>query len=269
MKLAVISDIHVDINKSFPVTEAILKTARDHEADALIIGGDLSNEPEVTTAMVETLQTDLGKPVYFIPGNHDMYDTRQAFPSSQAVYDFFRSHPQCLSGRDIDLGSNWILSGDLFWYDYSFADRSKYSPEEFRLQFHEGMMWSDKRFILWERSDAEVSDWFIDRMRQRLSRNLGAKKIVISHMVMNQEFVNWGQYDNVDYFSAFLGSVKIGQLMEEFKVEHCFMGHVHRRLEKTTSCCHYVCPNLGNYSEWDSRDAFREVESVMYFLDID
>lgn len=268
MKLAVITDIHVDINRNYPVIEALIKSAREHQADVLIIGGDITNEPQSSIKVIEDLQTALGIPVYFVPGNHDLYDTEQAFDTSQAVYDYLSDHPQCLSGQDVQLTKDWILLGDLFWYDYSFADTSKYSPEDFRLQFHEGMMWSDKRFIFWEKSDAQVCDWFIQKMRNRLSQHPAAHKIVVSHMIMDQEFVNWGQYDNVDYFSAFLGSEKIGQLMEEFKVDHNFMGHVHLRRERSTDCCHYVCPNLGNFMEWETKDAFREVDQVMYVLEI-
>lgn len=269
MKLAVISDLHMDVSRGYPVLEAVAQAARNKAADILVIGGDISNEPDRSMSAVEWLQAELGHPVYFVPGNHDIYDTEGLYSSTRHVYEALRRHPQCLSGRDATLGQDWVLLGDLFWYDYSFADTEKYTRNQFRIQFHEGRMWNDHRFIKWGEDDQTVSDRFISNMRQRLEKHSHKKKIVVSHMVMNNDFVNWGQFDNVDFFSAFLGSVNIGALMEEFKVNHNYMGHVHLRREKSTACCHYACPCLGGYREWESDDVFREAENVMHMQELE
>ncbi len=268
MKLAVISDLHIDVSRDYPVLEAVAEAARGKGADILVIGGDISNEPDRTMQAMECLQGELDRPVYFIPGNHDLYDTGGLYPSTRAVYEAYVKHPQCLSGLDAELGADWVLLGDLFWYDYSFADQEKYTRDQFRIQFHQGRMWSDHRFIRWGEDDVAVSDWFISRMRQRLMEHQDKKKIVVSHMVMNHDFVNWGQFDNVDFFSAFLGSVKIGALMEEFRVRHNFMGHVHLRRENSTACCHYACPCLGGYREWGTGDVFGEAAAVMHLVEL-
>ena len=66
------SDVYAD--DALRGLEAVLASARQHEADALLIAGDLFDNKRVSDATVDKVFADLGalgKPVVVLPGNHD------------------------------------------------------------------------------------------------------------------------------------------------------------------------------------------------------
>lgn len=261
MKIGLISDLHVDLNGRDAVHGALVERLRD--LDALAIAGDISNSFGITTGFVEDLQKDSGKPVYFVPGNHDLYD--DSFEDTRVLYEAYGQHPQCLTEQVVDLGPYKLL-GDCFWYDYGFA-HEKYSKEDLYPQFHEGLAWSDRRFIRWLAPDEVVSEEMIQKNADRLKALAGKRIILISHMVVNRDFVNWGQYDNVDYFAAFLGSPKIGQMIEDQGVEVTCMGHVHLRKQAVKERAYY-CPCLGNPSAF-TKSLTEEIQDALIILEVD
>ena len=66
------SDVYAD--DALQGLDAVLASARQNEADALLIAGDLFDNKRVSDAMVDKVLADLGalgKPVVVLPGNHD------------------------------------------------------------------------------------------------------------------------------------------------------------------------------------------------------
>ena len=66
------SDVYAD--DALRGLDAVLASARQHEADALLIAGDLFDNKRVSDATVDRVFADLGalgKPVVVLPGNHD------------------------------------------------------------------------------------------------------------------------------------------------------------------------------------------------------
>lgn len=268
MKLAVIADIHLDLNSNHPIMDLICQRAVEEGAQVLIIAGDLSNDCETTLRSVEELKGKFPGEVYFVAGNHDMFNINGKYDSTYTIYDRYMKHENSLMGRDVALNDDWVLLGDMFWYDYSFADQAKYSDAEFRIQTHEGYAWADFKYIDWGNDDKAIAEILLRRMEERLKKHRGKNLIVISHMVMDRDFVGYERYSNTDYFSAFLGSEKIGAMMERYGVKYAVMGHVHLRREKQTAVCTYLCPCLGYAFEWESPDAAAEAASAMKIIEI-
>ena len=55
MKIGVISDLHVDINKAYPVAELLAQQAQQQQLDALLLAGDLSNHVSTTLAFLDRM----------------------------------------------------------------------------------------------------------------------------------------------------------------------------------------------------------------------
>ncbi|MFB0919086.1 MAG: metallophosphoesterase [Clostridiaceae bacterium] len=271
MKLAFISDLHLDLNKKYPVLDMVVETAEEKKADVLVIAGDLSNDCDLTLKYVDELKSKFSGDVYFVAGKHDMFNIDGKYDSTYYIYDKYMQHENSLMNKDVVLNEDWVLLGDMFWYDYSFGDRDKYTDEEFRIQFHEGMAWADYKYIDWQNDDISISDILVDRMEKRIQKYPDKNIIVVSHMVMNRDFVGYERYPNTDYFAAFVGSEKIGQLMEKYGVKIAVMGHVHLRRESYSENTHYICPCLNYYFEWDEKDgdtARKQIENTMKFVEI-
>lgn len=83
MKIAWITDIHlnfVDANR----IETFCQTILSAEPDALLVGGDIGEAPTVQTYL-KLLENRLQRPLYFVLGNHDFYQSTIAQVRNQAL----------------------------------------------------------------------------------------------------------------------------------------------------------------------------------------
>ena len=72
--LVFVSDLHVGSAQPFSVTEKTVEAIRDAQPDAVILGGDLTDDYTTKAEMRETYRLfgSLGVPVYYIDGNHEV-----------------------------------------------------------------------------------------------------------------------------------------------------------------------------------------------------
>ncbi len=79
LRFAVLSDAHVGPVLGHAHVERMAALLRDAPADAVFIPGDLvDGPPDRVAPLLESLR-DLGKPVFFVSGNHELYWGRQAW----------------------------------------------------------------------------------------------------------------------------------------------------------------------------------------------
>ena len=76
MRVGLISDLHIDINKDYPIVELTAETAAEQMTDVLVIAGDISETQNQTLQAIERLQSLCEFPVYYVPGNHDMWNKK-------------------------------------------------------------------------------------------------------------------------------------------------------------------------------------------------
>lgn len=110
MRIGLISDLHVDINEAFPILELTAETAGMQSVDALVIAGDISETQDQTIKAVERLQSLCPFPVYYVPGNHDMWNKNCPERRTEEIDRIYREDPHCLSGKHIILekmAGNW------------------------------------------------------------------------------------------------------------------------------------------------------------------
>lgn len=116
MKIRLISDLHIDINRNFP-----LKFDDEQKKMFTLVAGDVSGVPDMSIAwMKENIKRGA-----FISGNHDVYeaydtieDVKQkfhdAFPATADV-TYFDDEVGVISK---DIGENVLLVADVMYTDY-------------------------------------------------------------------------------------------------------------------------------------------------------
>jgi putative phosphoesterase len=268
MKVGTISDIHIDVNKDYPILELLVKKIREYRLDCLIIAGDISNHISVTLDFIDRIRELSGKPVYFVPGNHDIWDQNGEFLDTWKIYRSYQEHPACLVNRYIPLAYDWVVLGDIGWYDYSYGNKI-FTRDEFDKKMMYDRIWKDSIHLDWRLTDEQVHKNMLDGLEKQLSETAGKKQIAVTHMITNNFFAVPENREPWSYFNAFLGSDEYGGLFERCGVKYSIMGHVHFRRHHTTNGVSYICSCLNYSSEWKSNDCEREIDEALTIINLE
>lgn len=275
MKIALISDIHIDINKDYPVLETVAEAAVLKGADVLVIAGDISETPENTIAAMEQLEHLSGCQVYYVPGNHDMWNKNCPSAKTEDIYAGYVQDARCLSGKHVLLEKGDVklaLTGDIGWYDYSMASPG-YSQELLDGMSVGGRTWQDKFFNQWTADNKGQMMISLNQLEQQLAACGDARVMVVTHMLPVREFCVSTAKKDWSFFNAFLGSTALEDLYKRYAVRYAVCGHVHHRSEMEKDGIRHICPCLGYYSEWpmfglEDDSLKKHVENAMYVLEI-
>ena len=267
MKLAAIADLHVDINKSYPVLECLAGYLKDEGADGVLIAGDISEDVLKTCTSAADLKRLAGIPVWYVPGNHDMWSGDFHILSTDQIYRTFEKDPNCLSNKGCLLKGRretYALIGDIGWYDYSFSS-PQYDEKQLDAMELEGRIWQDRLKNQWTSDNRGCLRRSLERLEAQLVRYREYPAIVVTHMLPVREFCVPGDRAPWDYFNGFLGSEALGELLSRYRVKYAVCGHVHYRKRmrshvpggagqgKAEAAGRYmtcICPCLGYHSEW-------------------
>ena len=100
---------------------------------------------------IERLQSLCEFPVYYVPGNHDMWNKNCPECTTEEIDRIYREDLRCLSGKPVILekdGRQLALVGDVGWYDYSMAS-PEYSRDVLDGMMMDGRTWQDKLYNQW------------------------------------------------------------------------------------------------------------------------
>ncbi len=104
MKLLATADLHIRKQEDTAILARILQAAKEYEAQALLIGGDLLDRPFLdasTEDAVRRLLSGAGLPVFLVAGNHDPMAVTALYQNPpEGVYLF----PETLAGVTIGDG---------------------------------------------------------------------------------------------------------------------------------------------------------------------
>lgn len=267
MKIGIISDIHLDINKDFDVKGAISRAVKKRGIETLLIPGDVSNNYQETLKAIDELIESTGINIYFIPGNHDLWDIDKKINDTKIIEKELMSHHSCICNKVIKLTDTWALIGETGWYDYSFGS-SKFTEEDFKKMSMYGRTWQDSINLDWHENNKEHNDKALNSIRENLLSVKGMNTIVMTHMISHEAFKVPETKPLWDYFNAYLGSDKYGRLYEEMNVKYGIMGHVHYRHEHEENGVRYICACLNYHNEWSTHDVDREVNKAMWEINI-
>lgn len=224
-KIAMISDLHLDINR-VDEQRALVQQSEwliDNQIDVYLIAGDLYNHFDKSLAFVEHLQAMTPHTlVRFVAGNHDMVNDISYAALNQVESATY------LHRRTLDVANtNWRIIGNNGWYDYSFSASTQKTEHDF-LHWKRAY-WIDGA-IKQPMSDPERLQLELDIVSKQLEAAQIAHKQVlfVTHFVPNAAYIrttNDNRFWNMA--NAMLGSVKMGTLLDQYRVAHVLFGHMH------------------------------------------
>ncbi|KAF1297898.1 metallophosphoesterase [Enterococcus sp. JM4C] len=260
-RLAIISDLHVDINHfTEKELQQLFTILMEQEVTHLHLAGDTANRLKTCQAVLDFFNHK-GLATSFIFGNHELADvTGEAMMAHYPNVHF-------LNERFIPLNEKKVLLGFNGWYDYSYSTTNT-EKESLRLK---NLYWYD-RFIQREFSDPEVNRLGLQRLEKILVEleEKGLEVVLATHFVPKREFIVYqtGKYQRWNQLNAFLGSEALGELIDRFaNVQQVVFGHTHRKFEEQQiGNTLYSCRPLGYFYEWQlTRDFIRENQLMETF----
>jgi predicted phosphodiesterase len=152
MRIFAISDLHLD----YAANREWLQQLSQHEYkdDVLILAGDVSDRLALLDEAFKTLTTRFST-VLFVPGNHDLWITRERVHSSFEKLDAVtKAADEHGVRRDIFRSGDLAIVPLLGWYDYSFGAADDYLKSA----------WADYRACRWpEYDEAALTQFFTER----------------------------------------------------------------------------------------------------------
>lgn len=229
-KLAVMSDLHIDINQfgDFEI-QTLLRVLQEEKIDWLHIAGDIANHYyETALPFLEKIAAQV-KLTYNL-GNHDMLDLTE---ETIEKLDF----------QTYQLGKITMLAFH-GWYDYSFhTEKSDQENARFK-----NIFWFDRRL---DRTlpDKKLTEAVCRTLEQKLSQ-LPGRLLIAMHFVPHSSFIM--THPRFAPFNAFLGSQKFHYIFRQYKVTDVVFGHAHRSYgtQKIDGISYHSRP-LGYLREWD------------------
>ncbi len=259
--LAIMSDLHVDINKiNEHELKVLIQILHQKKVTRLHLAGDTANSMAVVLRTLEILETG-NFTVTFNFGNHEMPDV--ASPEEIEAY----SHPNFLNLETVNLREDLVLLGVNGWYDYSFSTEANHE----KIVSAKNLYWYDRR-IERGQSDPKVMATILEELSLLLT-DLGKQQkdvILATHFVPQQAFIHYhqGKYMRWNQINAFLGSQSMGDLISTHPhVKEVVFGHTHRRFDsRLIEGTRYSARPFGYFYEWQlTRDFMLDNQLMTQF----
>lgn len=270
MKLGILSDLHVDLNDRGKrrIIPGLCSILREERVQVLLIAGDLANNYQITLQTLYEIEQLSGVQCLFVPGNHDIWNLKYPDQSAWDIYQALQAFPGNLARGPHHLSKDWVVIGDIGWYDYSFG-HPRFTVEEFdNMEFNE-MLWQDKLFARWDRPTIEVSNYFYTKLKRQLEEHQDKQIIFLTHVVPHVQFIVHSAYEMWHYFNGFLGSKAYGELVTQYPVQYAVFGHVHYRKRKEIDGITFICNSFGYTREWYHEDPVEELRRAFTTIEID
>lgn len=229
-KLAIMSDLHIDLNHfgDFEIA-TLIGVLESEDINWLHIAGDISNHHYASSVPFLEKLSQRFKVTYNL-GNHDMLDLTE-------------DHIQETDFKTYDLGEKTLLAFH-GWYDYSFSPE-KTAAENLRFK---NQFWFDRR-LRRPLDDASLTRVICQRLDQLLSEQ--TKPVIVAmHFVPHSHFTM--THDTFKPFNAFLGSQTFHDVFRRHQVSDVVFGHAHRSYGSVViDGITYHSRPLGYIREWD------------------
>lgn len=244
-KLAIISDLHADINH-FETIELniLLNVLREHAVTWVHFAGDSANKMQRTLEINQIFRLS-GIETTFNLGNHEMADIQ----GEEMIEHYPDSH--FLNLRYLPLNEKKVLLGLNGWYDYGFSQNQNVA-ENITIK---NRYWYD-RMITREGNDQEVTQRMLRELKPILDE-LAEKNyqvVIATHFVPQPAFIvqMTGEYAVWNKMNAFLGAASLGRLLDQYdNIEQVAFGHTHRRFpDMKINGTNYSCRPFGYFYEW-------------------
>jgi len=266
-----ISDIHVDMSRvpEESVEDTLAAIMKEEKLDALLIAGDISNDYQLSLQIIDKLQVETKCKLFFVPGNHDLWNKEHPdMLHTQEIYEALMNHPSCLVNSPVELNEDYVLIGDVGWYDYSFGSRA-YHRDAYLTGYKNERQWMDKKYVNWHVSDEEKTEEFYQKLKDQMQKYPNKKIVFVTHMITDSTVCVSEERKGWDYFNGFLGSRRFADLWNE-QVTYVVMGHVHFRKIWTDEKRTYICPCLNYRSQWldEEKSVYVNIKEALCIVEL-
>lgn len=247
MKLLVLSDLHLD--------NANVKLAAGLDFDAIILAGDLCNSGVHGTAWLAQKEVCAGKPVIYIQGNHEFYESPLPFTLSEMRTQTKGTSVHLLDRNVLILG-NVRFVGCTLWTDWQIATDGQQDASKAMLMAKLYML--DYRYISPTNNDfsrLEPADTAAFHARDRawlletLATPFDGKTVVITHHAPHRKSLP-DRYASNWHSPAFVSELSDATFDSADLWVH---GHLHDVFDYHVGNCRVVCNPRGYVDERTSR----------------
>jgi len=271
LKLLSFSDLHLDhsckeLNRD--ITREVATYIREVAPDRVIVAGDMAGGAENCIRYIEEIEQLTGIPLSYVPGNHSIWTLNKQEDASWREYERLQAHHSSLIDRPLHLNDEWVLIGDMGWYDYSFKEPHRTREEIVR---ERNQVWKDSVLARWGMSDEELCQKMLDKFERQLNAAQDKKVIFVNHFIPYRDYVPVSQHWQVwNMIRPFMGTAQLGELLDRYEnVRYVIFGHIHRRMgtmEKNGKMV--ICNPLGYIKEWGTPDFMTEIRQSGTIIDL-
>ncbi|AEI43899.1 metallophosphoesterase [Paenibacillus mucilaginosus] len=272
MKISVVSDLHIDTyppSAAAGILDALCTVVQERSPGLLLIAGDLSSDYRLTLEALGEIERRTGLPCLMVPGNHDVWNRHVPQLGTWDIYNRLLDYLHNLARGPYRVNGEWVVIGDLGWYDFSLGD-PRFTQEEFLRMEYGGRVWNDREFAPWDRPAPEMHRYFVEKLEAQLEAHRGSRILLVTHAVPHRHFTVPLPNETWSYFNAFLGSEAYADLIARHtdSIRYAVCGHVHYRKRLTFHRTELICSCLGYAKEWRSSDVLEEMRRAVTDLEL-
>ena len=255
MKIALISDLHAEATEANrAIVPFLIDAIISAELDVFVLAGDVTpNLSEFYEILGEFDKAELPCQKLFVPGNHDIWVSKDANMTSQqkcrVISEICQDHRFYPLIDAPYIAEKIGFCGTIGWYDYTFAsDEYDFSAEQYAKKQLMGTVWNDKRYARWSDTDQKVAHRFEAELDKQIAflKDRVQRIIVVTHHVPFRKCIHYRGELPWDYFRAFYGSEGLGMLcLQEPLVTHVLFGHVHYAVNQQVENVKAICAPIG------------------------
>lgn len=278
MKIKLVSDLHIDINKDGNFG------FRYQDFDVLLIAGDIAGGYEKELKFLTGLSKDITCPIYVIAGNHLGYDynydpqrlllssldfgkdTRIIGTKQWSINYLKKNTPDNIHYLDneyVDLGNYVLFSGTMY------SDYKLYPNQD--LCIRSGNAWlNDFRYVYIEDKKQKVirritpydyikyHSLFMRRLRKCI-KETEKDIIVMSHFAPSSQSISEKYHKGIDeYLNASYASNMEKFIKNNKRIKFWFHGHMHDSFDYYIDQCRIICEPYGYHINNEQKQSPRK-----------
>lgn len=266
MKIRIVSDLHVDVNKNGNFG------FRHEDQDVLFIAGDIAGSYDKEIKFLNGLSKDITCPIFVVPGNHlgyDYYSREEELDSY--LYGYKKPNPlvgtkqwsidkikesipdniHYLDDEYYELDNYYIFGGCMYsdYKLYENEDLCKRSGEAYLNDFRYVHI-HDREFNIVRPVNTDDYQWYFVIFKKKLEifmrDHTDKDVIVLTHFApsiksISEKYINQGNiYLNASYASNLDDFIK-----DNPRIKYWVHGHVHDSFDYMIEQCHVICEPYG------------------------
>jgi Icc-related predicted phosphoesterase len=220
MKLALISDLHLEFKSSKPVR-------LDREVDVLVLAGDVSSAAKAVDEAV-ALSNDMAKHIVMVAGNHEFYGTRldkgyARLRADAEAYNLVSASQVHFLQNDSVVLEGYTFLGATLWTDYKLGSQrhldmlraTDYMNDHRRIKFKDGETY--RRFL--------PKDALKEHQISRMFLKTSCPSIVVTHHAPAYPSIH--EKYRADQMNSAYASDLSWMMYEDTAPAYWFHGHMH------------------------------------------